>query len=193
MNVTVEAQDADALDDDRLLADLKFHRLVYAENLGMPDFTLLGRAEERPLTAKVAHVFTDVLVPWSSLERFIKATQAHIFPSIVHVEHMVLWPMTRAPMTRPMLRIPAEEMFTGFGLYSRVPQAYGPSTLAATQGFVDLAMMMGGTYYLTGSVRLDAPRLARQFGETWPAVREAKRTYDPQGLLNPGLFLWEEP
>jgi cytokinin dehydrogenase len=193
MNVTVEAESADAIDDDRVLADLQFGRHVYSEDLSTRDFNLLGRAEDKVASPRVANIFTDVLVPWPVLERLIRAVEAHIFPKIVNVDHMLLWPVAHQSAKRPMVRLPDDPLVMGFGVYSRVPNAFAQATVAVAQGFVDLAMKMGAKYYLTGSARLDAARLSAQFGDAWPPVREIKRRYDPKGLFNPGFFQWQGP
>lgn len=188
MTVTVEADELRDAEDQRVLKGLNFHRWVYSEDLRTAEHTLIGRTEERLASAKVAHIFTDVFVPWSSLERFVLATQRHVLPNIVNVEHLLLWPIQRAVVTRPMVQLPEEAMLMGIGLYCRVPQANAAATLAVAQGFVDLAMQMGGRYYLAGSVRFDAARLKAHFGDAWPGVVEAKQRFDPKGLLNPGFF-----
>src|ERR1700724_415789 len=190
LNVTVEADGAAAIDDAEVLADLSFSKWIYAEDLSIADFILLAHTEQQAFTPKVAQVFTDALLPWSALEGFIRKVETHIHPQIVNVEHTVLWPMNTETITASMLKVPKEPLIMGVGLYSRVPAAYAAQTLAVAQGYVDLAMSMGGTYYLTGSVRLDEARLERQFGEAWPGVREVKQRYDPKGLFNPGFFHW---
>jgi cytokinin dehydrogenase len=190
MNITFEAASGDELDDDRNLAGLHFSKLVYVEDLGHADFLLLGHTMHQELSSRVAQVFNDVLVPWSAVEEFVHTVESHVFPKIIHVEHTVLWPMTRATLTRPMLRVPEEDLMMGVGLYCRVPSAYADSTMRVARSYVDLALRLGGTYYLSGSVRLDAPRYAAQFGERWATVQEAKRRHDPKGLFNPGFFAW---
>lgn len=190
MNITFEVAGWEAIDDARNLAGLRFSKLVYIEDLSLSDFVLLGHTENQSFSPRVAQVFTDVLLPWSILEEFIRKVETHIYPTIVHVEHTVLWPMTLRTLTRAMLRVPQESLMMGIGLYSRVPSAYAQKTMESARSYVDLAMHMGGTYYLTGSVRLDAPRYAAQFGDGWSTVQEVKHRYDPKGLFNPGFFLW---
>lgn len=192
MKVTVEAEDTGTIDDERLLEGLQFRRWLHAEDLAARDFTLIGRGEDMDMSPRIVRVFVDVILPWSSVERMIEILERHIYPNIVYVNHMLLSPMTRRHLTRPMLRVPEEPMMMGLGVYTRVPQANGPATLTAAQSIVDLAMSMGGTYYLSGSIRLDAPRLARQFGDIWPGVQSAKHRFDPKGLFNPGFFSWDD-
>ncbi len=187
MNITVETEDPNQLVDREILSDLNYSKWIYSEDLSTQDFILLGHTDQHT-SPRITEIFVDVLIPWSVLEDFIRKVEAHIFPLIVNVEHTILWPMTRKTLRRPMLRTPDEPMFMGIGLYSRVPKSAAEQTLAASRAFVDLARQMGGTYYLTGSVRFDAERLADHFGDMWPSVREVKQRYDPKGLFNPGFF-----
>ncbi|MDA8018363.1 MAG: FAD-binding oxidoreductase [Thermoanaerobaculia bacterium] len=191
LNVTLEADDSEAFDDQAFLGDLSFSKWIYAEDLDLRDFIILGHADTH-ISPRIAEVFVDVLVPWDRLEDFLPKVEQHIFPRIVHVEHTILWPMTRDSLERPMFRVPDTPLFMGIGLYSRVPQSAAEDTVAASRAFVDLALSMGSTYYLTGSMRFDSERFARQFGDAWSSVCEAKRRYDPKGLLNPGLFAWPD-
>ncbi len=191
MNITVETEDLETISDEEILQDLGHSKWIYAEDLGTQEFILLGHTEDQN-TPKIAEIFVDVLIPWSGLEGFIRKMETHIFSRIIHVEHTILWPMCRDNLTRPMLRIPDDDMFMGIGLYSRVPKSAVAPTVAASQAFIDLALQMGGTYYLTGTVRFDAKRFEKQFGDAWPKVREVKRRYDPKGLFNPGFFVWSE-
>ena len=192
MNLTVEVDENGEVDDNAVLAGLGFSRWLYAEDLSFAEYLLLGYRDEDP-NPSVAKIFVDVLVPWSAVENFLLKVQAHLFPLIPHIEHTLLWPMTRSTLTRPLLKTPAEAMFMGIGLYSRVAQGPGvASTMAASKSFIDLAVLMGGTYYLSGAYRPDAAALAKHFGNDWPSVKAAKRRFDPQGLLNPGFFAWDD-
>lgn len=189
MSVTVEAESVEAIDDARILAGLRFSKWVYAEDLPIGDFLMLGHTEEGEFSPQISQVFTDVLIPWSAAESFIRKVEAHIYPRMSHVEYVLLEAFSLATLTRPMFRLPDEPLILGIGLYSQPPKAHAQNNLALAKGYVDLAMSMGGTYYLTGSVLLDVPRLTRQFGERWPGLCAAKRRYDPKGLFNPGLFV----
>jgi cytokinin dehydrogenase len=189
LNLTVEAESAEAIDDSRVLADLHFSKWVYAEDLSIADFLMLGHTDEGDFSPRIAQVFTDVLIPWSAAESFIRKVEAHVYPRMLQVEYVRMGALTLDTLTRPMLRIPQEPLILGIGLYSQVPKALGENNLAVAKGYMDLAVSMGGTYYLPGSVRLDEARLARHFGDRWPTLCEVKRRYDPKGLFNPGLFV----
>jgi cytokinin dehydrogenase len=192
LNLTAEIPEGGEPDDAAVLAGLDFSKWVYAEDSSLADFLLVGHGDDQLPNPRIADVFVDVLVPWPAVEAFMAKVEAHIYPLIVHVDHTILWPMTRHTLTRPLLKTPDEEMFMGIGLYSRVPRSAAQATLKASQAFVELAIRMGGTYYLSGSMRFDAAHYEHQFGAEWPAVREVKRRYDPKGLFNPGFFQWAD-
>ncbi|MEM8963379.1 MAG: FAD-binding protein [Acidobacteriota bacterium] len=189
LTLTVEADDESTIDDQAVLGDLGFSRWVYADDLSMADFLLMGTpAGEPKATTSLAQIFTDVLLPWEEVESFLGKVERHVLPRTVNVEHVRLGAVPRAALTRPMLRVPESEHIMGLGIYTATPRRLADHNLAMAQGFVDLAMKVGATYYLTGAVRLDEARYQRQFGDDWPRVLAGKRQYDPKGLFNPGFF-----
>jgi D-lactate dehydrogenase len=66
---------------------------------------------------------------------------------------------------------------------------------AFTEDMVDLVLAQGGTLKAEhGTGRIMAPFVRRQFGdELYAVMREVKQLADPDGLLNPGVLLTDEP
>jgi FAD/FMN-containing dehydrogenase len=50
-----------------------------------------------------------------------------------------------------------------------------------------LCVAMGGHRYLSGYVAFDDEEWRAHYGETWRSFEEAKRRFDPDGILNPGF------
>ncbi|WP_345679224.1 FAD-binding and (Fe-S)-binding domain-containing protein [Yinghuangia aomiensis] len=67
--------------------------------------------------------------------------------------------------------------------------------LAFTEDMVDLVLGHGGTLKAEhGTGRIMAPYVRRQYGdELYDVMRETKQLIDPQGLLNPGVLLSDDP
>ncbi|MBL7496358.1 FAD-binding oxidoreductase [Frankia sp. CNm7] len=67
--------------------------------------------------------------------------------------------------------------------------------LSFTEDMVDLVLGQGGTLKAEhGTGRIMAPFVRRQYGdELYDVMREVKRLIDPNGLLNPGTLLDEDP
>lgn len=66
---------------------------------------------------------------------------------------------------------------------------------AFTEDMVDLVLGMGGSLKAEhGTGRIMAPFVRRQYGdELYEVMREIKRLCDPQGLLNPGVIIDDDP
>ncbi|MCB7135859.1 FAD-binding and (Fe-S)-binding domain-containing protein [Cellulosimicrobium marinum] len=66
---------------------------------------------------------------------------------------------------------------------------------AFSDDLVDLVLAHGGTLKAEhGTGRIMAPFVRRQYGdELYDVMREVKRLLDPQGLLNPGVVLSDDP
>ncbi|WP_174189374.1 FAD-linked oxidase C-terminal domain-containing protein [Nocardia barduliensis] len=66
---------------------------------------------------------------------------------------------------------------------------------AFTEDMVELVLAQGGTLKAEhGTGRIMAPFLRRQYGdELYDVMREIKRLIDPEGLLNPGVLLTDDP
>jgi D-lactate dehydrogenase len=66
---------------------------------------------------------------------------------------------------------------------------------AFTEEMVELVLSQGGTLKAEhGTGRIMAPFVRRQFGdELYEVMREVKRLIDPDGLLNPGVLLNDDP
>jgi D-lactate dehydrogenase len=66
---------------------------------------------------------------------------------------------------------------------------------AFTEEMVDLVLAQGGTLKAEhGTGRIMAPFVNRQYGdELYEVMWEVKRLVDPEGLLNPGVLLTEDP
>jgi len=64
-----------------------------------------------------------------------------------------------------------------------------------TEDMVDLVLGMGGSLKAEhGTGRVMAPFVRRQYGdELYDVMREVKRLFDPEGMLNPGVLMDDDP
>jgi FAD/FMN-containing dehydrogenase len=73
-----------------------------------------------------------------------------------------------------------------------VPRAFLERGLAQLDMASELSITFGGKRYLSGYITFDtAERWAQHFGDQWPRVCEAKRRFDPDGILAPGFIQYE--
>lgn len=186
--------DSDAGDDARL-AGLSPYERVHVETVPYADFA--RRLE--PLFAlwrqigywDNAHPWMETVLPWPATVPYITSLLAQLSPVALGGGHVLLWPGRTATSTAPNFMAPPTEFVMGFGLLPGTPQAALPQALAMLDQASDLSIAAGGKRYLSGRINFDLPRWRAHFGDRWPVLCAAKKTYDPDGLLNPGFIVWE--
>jgi len=83
---------------------------------------------------------------------------------------------------------PKSEFVIGFGILPGLPPAAMAAAGPLLQRASDLSIRMGGKRYPSGWLGFDEARWKAHYGDAWPAMAAAKRRYDPDGVLHPGLL-----
>ena len=105
---------------------------------------------------------------------------------------MLLWPCRGTTSTIPNFMTPPGEFVMGFGILPGIPPEFiGPAKARLNQAS-DASMMVGAKRYLSGLIEFDRPRWKQHFGAHWPRLQSLKKTYDPDGILNPGFIDYGE-
>jgi cytokinin dehydrogenase len=131
----------------------------------------------------------DLFLPGSQVDRFVVDALQEMTPAdLGRSWPILLYPFKRSRLTRPMLRVPDEEVFFLFDVLR-----------AATPGATDVASMihenqklyarhaeLGGRFYPIGAVRLEREDWQRHFQPYWDELVRAKRRFDPDHVLTPG-------
>ena len=86
---------------------------------------------------------------------------------------------------------PPGEFLMGVGILPAVAPQFLPEVLPRMTAASQASTMMGGKRYLSGWIDFDHAAWKAHYGEKWPAVVEAKRKFDPHGILNPGFIKYE--
>lgn len=135
------------------------------------------------------HPWIDVFVPGDGAEDYLAQELALLDPDDVGGGPILIYPYRRSAFRAPNLRVPEGDRIVLFGLLrTAVPPTPQRSSELVAQN-VDLyerTIAAGGFFYPVDSVPM-TPELWRQhFGGRWREFRQAKRRYDPHGLLTPG-------
>lgn len=88
----------------------------------------------------------------------------------------------------PLLMQPEGDRLLRVGLHCGIPRSAAAGLLPLLTSISGVADSAGGKLHPGGWLGLEPFDWERHFGERWPEVCEAKRFYDPAGILNPGMI-----
>lgn len=197
LHLTVEVDDDEVVDDDAMLAGLKFHKHLHTEvlsqndnlNRAQPKFDLMKRsgAWEQP------HPWMDTIVPWNISQVFIEQMLEAFPPNALGpLGQILFWPSRTDTSNLPMLPTPSSEFVVGLGILATVPE-FAKEVIAKRIGQVSkFSEQIGSKRYLSGIITYETTEeWQSHYGDVWPAIVEGKQTYDPNRILSPGLIQYE--
>ncbi|MBW1601356.1 FAD-binding protein [Streptomyces sp. JJ66] len=145
----------------------------------------------------------DVWIPGSAIEDYLADVMTTLTPrDIGPYGAGLIYPQRRSHTSRTYPRLPAPD---------GSPWAYvvDINTVASTPGpdpafaeemlrrnerlYTRMRERHGGTLYPIGSVPFTPRDWRAHYGTTWPALRAAKRRYDPAHILTPGPGIFRQP
>jgi FAD/FMN-containing dehydrogenase len=135
------------------------------------------------------HPWLDLFVPDSVADTFCSATVAAVNPADFVPPTLVLfYPFLRDRLSRPLLRVPDEEVFFLFDLLmATTPDAQAVAgALQQNRASYDQNVAAGGTHYTIAAVQLSHHDWKRHFQPEWGFLVSAKHAYDPGNVLGPG-------
>ena len=140
-----------------------------------------------------AHPWVSLFVPASRTEEFVSAVVAQLTPADLGAGLVTFFPFPTARFSRPLFVVPRGEP-AGFQLtFLRFPFPGQPvdGMLAQNRAFHDLAVGLGGKRYIIGAIPGITPDdWRRHYGRVFRFFRDAKRTFDPDGVLTPGQHIF---
>jgi FAD/FMN-containing dehydrogenase len=197
LHLTVEYDAGEEPDTSAVLAGLTPYRHLETSDFTQvefcnrmdPVFTLWRRSGYWDMP----HPWMETTLPWDTAPEFIAAALANTPPQALGPGgHVLLWPATTAPSDVPLFMHPGGEYVMGWGILPAVPREFLDRALAQLDMASELSIHYGGKRYLSGYVTFDtAERWAAHFGDRWPMVCEAKKKFDPDGILAPGFIQYE--
>jgi len=196
LHVTEELDEGEEPHDEELLSlfspyrrleTCEFTQLEFCERL-VPLFQLWDRSGY----SDMAHPWMETILPWDRAQEYIELALSQLPPQALGPGgHILLWPSRGDTSQAPLFMHPEGEMVMGWGILPGVPERFLDQALASLDMASELSIGYGGKRYLSGYVTFDSDeRWAAHFGDRWPQVRAAKRTYDPDGILAPGFVVY---
>lgn len=140
----------------------------------------------------VMHPWFDVFVPDSAMGDYVADIVSGFEPDDVGMFGFVLlFPLLTSTITRPLFRLPDEELVWLFDvLTSRDEPGYDADFAARKRArnnaWFDVARSLGGTRYPIGTMDFTPGDWRRHYGRQWRAFQDAKEKFDPRGVLTPG-------
>jgi cytokinin dehydrogenase len=146
------------------------------------------------------HPWLNLLVPDEAADAFVGTTVAGLTAADIGASGVVLvYPVPRAKLTAPLLRVPSEGEFAFLFsiLRTAAPDAGAlpaSAMLSANSELYHANQSLGGTQYPVGSIPDLTPHdWRRQYGDQWPFFAAAKHRYDPRRILTPGQGIFPPP
>ncbi|MBI4436690.1 MAG: FAD-binding protein [Candidatus Omnitrophica bacterium] len=192
LHATVEFDEKNPPDDEKLLKGLSFHELVHREDRSTLEFA--NRLEplfelwKRSGYWAHAHPWMETILPWDTAFPYINQVLSNLPPQALGGGHILLWPSRGSVSHLPLFKHPATECVMGFGILPGLPKEFLPQSIAMLNVLSDLSIKAGGKRYLSGLIQFDEARWKHHYGETWEAMKGWKAKYDPDRILNPGFL-----
>lgn len=197
LHVTVEFDAGEEPDDAAVLSQLSpyrhletcdFTQLEFCNRMD-PVFTLWRRSGYWDMP----HPWMETTLPWDTAREFIEGVLAQTPPQALGPGgHVLLWPAYTGTSDVPLFMHPPGEYVMGWGILPAVPREFLDRALAQLDMASELSIFYGGKRYLSGYITFDtAEKWAAHFGEQWPRILEAKKKFDPDGIMAPGFIQYE--
>jgi len=188
---TVEFDPKSPPDDGALLDGLRPAERLYVDDL--PTYEFFARLTpvfdlwKRGGTWEYVHAWTESVMPWETTPDLLDAILPDLPPSILVGGHILLWPAKGTTSRSRLFMRPAGENLMGFGVLPAVPPQYWSDAKPLLDVVSRLSIAMGGKRYLSGFVEFTDAEWREHFGPMWEPFVQAKRRWDPDGVLNPGF------
>jgi FAD/FMN-containing dehydrogenase len=153
---------------------------------------LIGHLRTLGLFEGVMHPWFDVFLPDSELGGYVNdVVSTFELDDVGAFGFVLLFPLLRSTTTRPLFRLPDEELVWLFDvLTSRNAPGYdadfAANKRARNNAWYEMARSLGGTRYPIGTMDFTPDDWQRHYGSEWRAFKRAKRDFDPGGILTPG-------
>ena len=198
MFLTVEYDEGEEPNDEELLKGLSYHRHLQTDEYTQEEFC--RRLEpvfeiwHNSGNWQMAHPWMETVLPWDKAQEFIEFALDNLPPqSLGPAGHILLWPSRGDTSDVPFFKHPGGDFVMGWGILPAVPAQFLDMALENLDMVSKLSIGYGGKRYLSGYITFKTPEeWEEHFGtETWEQFKTAKKTFDPDGIMNPGFINYE--
>lgn len=190
-------------DDQTLIGDLNYEPgTQQIDNVGYFDF--LNRLA--PAVAFLEstgewfdpHPWWNAFLPGSVSDAFVTSVMAGLTEADIGASGVILvYPLRRALLQAPLLRLPAEDTIFLFSLLRTAAPDIGALSpdvmIKANRALFDQVTEFGGNQYPIGSIPMTPADWRAHFGPEWPFFSAARHRNDPAGILTPGQGIFPGP
>jgi cytokinin dehydrogenase len=192
LQASVEFDPASPPDERAMLAGLGYYRKVHVEDRDAVEFAMrlepLFELWKRGGYWAAAHPWMEAILPWEATAPYVTGVLANLPPHLLGPGgHILLWPARGTTSSVPNFMAPKSEFVMGFGILPGLPPAAMAMAGPLLKRASDLAIRMGGKRYPSGWLDFDGAAWKAHFGDRWEALAAAKRRFDPDAVLHPGL------
>ncbi|MFF9641441.1 FAD-binding protein [Kitasatospora aureofaciens] len=130
----------------------------------------------------------SLFLPASSVGVFMREAASSLTAADLGAGLLLFYPYARDRVRTPLAVLPQGEVGWHFDLLAfPAPGADVAGMLERNRRLYERAVQLGGKRYLIGAVPgMTAADWQRHYGGLWERVEEAKRRFDPAGILTPG-------
>lgn len=184
----------DTPDDTKLLHGLRYDASG-AEITDLAYYDFLDRLAPAVAALKeaglwaYAHPWLNLLLPGRRTADVAATLLDALTPADLGAGVVLLYPLLRERLHTPLLSMPDDPVPYLLAVLRTTPPedtATVQRLLSANRSAYDTVEAAGGTQYPVGSVPFEPADWRRHFGSAWSRFAEARKTYDPQGILVPG-------
>lgn len=189
-------------DDQALIGDLHFESgTAQISDLGYFDF--LDRLAPAVTFLESTgewydpHPWWNMFLPGSVTDTFVSGVMSDLTEADIGASGVILlYPLRRAALRVPLLRVPDEPVIFLFSvLRTAAPDSGGALSadvmLSDNRALFDSGRDLGGYEYPIGSIPKTMRDWREHFGPRWPFLTDARRRYDPGGILTPGQGIFK--
>lgn len=133
------------------------------------------------------HPWLDLFVPDSKIDAFASQTIAALDPSLFLPGSLILfYPFVRSRLTRPLLRVPDEEVFFLFDILRTIPHEAVDAVVAENRSLYERNRELGGKFYTISAVPMGHHDWLKHFQPFWGLLVSEKSKHDPGNVLGAG-------